>query len=230
MKADDVIKALRHALDGDVDAAETVIASIASEEEGRGHRSVARKLRSLLCDVTIKPISHPEAPTSTPSPRHDPEQLSTIRVHIRWMIRRDMPEVLSIESRSFDNPWSEEDFIRALRQRNCIGMVCEYEDRVIGYMIYELHKKRIHLLNLAVDYDYRRKSVGRQMVDKLLGKLYHKRRTRVLMEIREHNLEAQLWAKACGCKYHSTLREWCDDTSEDAYLFELRRDEPAATS
>ena len=46
-----------------------------------------------------------------------------IRVHIRWMIRRDMPEVLQTEQESFEHSWTEEDFLRCLRQRNCIGMV-----------------------------------------------------------------------------------------------------------
>ena len=44
-----------------------------------------------------------------------------LRVHVRWMVRRDMPEVLEIEGESFDFPWSEEDFIRCLRQRDCSG-------------------------------------------------------------------------------------------------------------
>ena len=71
-------------------------------------------------------------------------------VHIRWMIRRDMPEVLQIEGESFEFPWSEEDFLRCLQQRNCIGMVAEHEENVVGFMIYELHKSRLHLLNFAV--------------------------------------------------------------------------------
>ena len=50
-----------------------------------------------------------------------------VRVHIRWMIRRDMPEVLDIENQAFEFPWTEEDFIRCLRQRNCIGMVAELD-------------------------------------------------------------------------------------------------------
>ena len=53
------------------------------------------------------------------------------------MIRRDMPEVLAIEGESFEFPWLEDDFIHCLRQRNCIGMVAEHEDRVVGFMIYE---------------------------------------------------------------------------------------------
>ena len=34
-----------------------------------------------------------------------------VRVHIRWMIRRDMPEVLHTEQESFEFAWSEEDFL-----------------------------------------------------------------------------------------------------------------------
>ena len=82
-------------------------------------------------------------------------------VHIRWMIRRDMPEVLDIEAQGFEFPWSEEDFIRCHRQRNCIGMVAEFDERVVGFMIYELHKNRLHILNFAVHEDYRRQQPGR---------------------------------------------------------------------
>src|SRR5262245_13193942 len=92
-------------------------------------------------------------------------------VHIRWMIRRDMPEVLAIEKQCFEFPWQDEDFIRCLRQRNCIGMVAEAGERVVGFMIYELHKNRLHILNFAVHEDYRRRGVGRQMAKKLVGKL-----------------------------------------------------------
>ena len=73
-----------------------------------------------------------------------------VRVHIRWMIRRDMPEVLQAEQESFEYAWTEEDFLRCLRQRNCIGMVAERGEKVVGFMIYELHKSKLHVLNFAV--------------------------------------------------------------------------------
>ena len=47
-----------------------------------------------------------------------------IAVHIRWMIRRDMPEVLQIEAASFEFPWLEDDFIRCLRQRKLYRYGC----------------------------------------------------------------------------------------------------------
>ena len=143
-------------------------------------------------------------------------------VHIRWMIRRDMPAVLATESRCFEFAWSEEDFIRCLRQRNCIGMVAEEDDQVVGFMIYELHKNRLHILNFAVHPDHRRKGVGLAMISKLLGKLSQERRNRIMLEVRETNLEAQLFFKSLGFRAISVLRDFYDDAAEDAYLMQFR--------
>ena len=150
------------------------------------------------------------------------EQQQEVRVHIRWMIRRDMPEVLGIEGESFEFPWLEDDFIRCLRQRNCIGMVAEHEDRVVGFMIYELHKNRIHVLNFAVAEDYRHRGVGSQMIAKLTGKLSSQRRSRIVLEVRETNLPAQLFFRENGFRAVSVLRSYYADTPEDAYLMQYR--------
>jgi ribosomal-protein-alanine N-acetyltransferase len=151
-----------------------------------------------------------------------PQTKKKVCVHIRWMIRRDMPEVLSIETHSFEFPWSDEDFIRCLRQRNCIGMVAEYDERVVGFMIYELHKNRLHVLNFAVRSEFRRLGVGQAMIQKLIGKLSEQRRNRILLEIRETNLAAQLFFRQCGFRAVSVLRDFYDDTTEDAYLMQYR--------
>ncbi len=151
-----------------------------------------------------------------------PQQKQEISVHIRWMIRRDMPEVLDIETHSFEFPWSEEDFIRCLRQRNCIGMVAEYDERVVGFMIYELHKNRLHILNFAVRPEFRRRGVATAMVKKLIGKLSQQRRNRILLEIRETNLGAQLFFRDSGFRAISVLRDFYEDTIEDAYLMQYR--------
>jgi len=158
------------------------------------------------------------------------DQKQEVRVHIRWMIRRDMPEVIAIENESFEFPWLEEDFIRCLRQRNCIGMVAEHDDRVVGVMIYELHSTRIHVLNFAVASDYRRRGVGSQMVAKLIAKLSSQRRSRIVLEVRETNLAAQLFFRENGFRAVSVLRTYYEDTPEDAYLmqYRYRPEKPAA--
>ncbi len=150
------------------------------------------------------------------------DQKQEVRVHIRWMIRRDMTEVLATEVESFEFPWLEEDFIRCLRQRNCIGMVAEHEDRIVGFMIYELHKTRIHVLNFAVAPQYRRRGVGSQMLAKLAAKLSAQRRSRVVLEVRETNLAAQLFFRENGFRAVSVLRSYYADSPEDAYLMQFR--------
>lgn len=145
-----------------------------------------------------------------------------VRVHIRWMIRRDMPEVLAIEAESFEFPWNEDNFVQCLRQRNCIGMVAEREDTVVGFMAYELNKLRIHVFNFAVMATWRRSGVGTQMVARLMNKLSAQRRSRIVLEVRETNLAAQLFFRSTGFRAVSVLRGFYKDTPEDAYLMEYR--------
>ena len=145
-----------------------------------------------------------------------------VRVHIRWMIRRDMPEVLRAEQESFDYSWTEDDFLRCLRQRNCIGMVAEHEDRVVGFMIYELHKTKLHVLNFAVDPAWRRVGVGTQMVTKLIGKLSSHRRTKITLAVRESNLAAQLFFRSQAFQATRVLRGYYEDSGEDAYLMHYK--------
>lgn len=154
-------------------------------------------------------------------------------VHVRWMIRRDLAEVLQIENALFcDQSWTEEDFVRVLRLRYCIGMVAETKPTkgssksgdVIGYMIYELHRKRLHLLNFAVDPGYQRRGVGRQMMEKLKAKLSNRRRQRIMAEVRETNVDAQLFFRAMKFRCIATLRGFYEQhgCSDDALLFQHR--------
>lgn len=143
-------------------------------------------------------------------------------VHIRWMIRRDMPAVLAIESQSFEFPWTEDEFIRCLRQRDCIGMVAERNEEVVGFMIYELHKTRIHILSFAVHPNHRREGVGRAMTEKLVSKLAYQRRNRIVLEVRETNLGAQLFFRDLGFRATGVLKGFYEDTPEDAFLMQYR--------
>jgi len=148
--------------------------------------------------------------------------IEKIRAHIRWMLRCDMPEVLTIEAESFEFPWTDDDFMRSLRQRNCIGMVAEDDNQVVGFVIYELCKSHIHILNLSVAPQFCRHSIGTQMIRKLTDKLSPQRRRRIILEVRETNLPAQLFFKKNGFKAISVLHNYYPDTPEDAYIMQYR--------
>ena len=126
------------------------------------------------------------------------------KLHIRWMIRRDMEEVLAMEQANYDPPWCEEDFLSALRQRNCIGMVAESPDdssvgfSVFGAMIYELHTHSLVVSNFCVHPAHRHRGIGTAMVNKLKSKLSSMRRLSVAFVLRESNLSGLMFLKRQG--------------------------------
>lgn len=144
--------------------------------------------------------------------------LAPVRTNIRWMIRRDVPLVVLAEQQIYDYAWSEEDFFRCLRQPNCIGMVATQDEDLAGYMVYELYRNEIVVLNLAVRPAFRRCGIGSQMVAKLIGKLAPGGRAQVRLEVREGNLPAQLFFRAAGFRAVQVLHNHFEDTGEDAYV------------
>jgi len=98
--------------------------------------------------------------------------------------------------------------------------VAEQGEKVVGFMIYELHKSKLHILNFAVHPPCRRAGVGGQMVSKLISKLSSHRRTRITLEVRETNLAAQLFFRTQGFRAVRVLRSYYEDSGEDAFLMQ----------
>lgn len=162
--------------------------------------------------------------------------------HIRWMIRKDMSEVLDIESKSFRNSMDEDEFLKLLRSRLCIGMVAEsihsdeevltakcqtawgrpyknkYSD-VLGFMIYELSRPHLTIIDFAIHPDYRRLGIGTELFNRLTSKL-DDRRTSLLFPVSEYSDEGLLFLRKMGCV--------CEDFSRDAgeytYLMKFRNE------
>jgi ribosomal-protein-alanine N-acetyltransferase len=143
-------------------------------------------------------------------------------IRIRWMISGDMNQIIQIERLCFEFPWRKEDFLDCLRQVNGIGTVAVDGERVVGYMLYELHKNRLHILNFAVHPAMQRKGVGTAIHKNVAAKLTPERRNRLLLEVRETNLDALMFFKALGYRAVSVLRDYYDDTDEDAIVMQFR--------
>jgi ribosomal-protein-alanine N-acetyltransferase len=154
---------------------------------------------------------------------------------VRWMIKGDFRAVLEIERQSFDEPWTENDFVQSLQNKNhrgtAMGMVHETvaDDGLIkvdGFMVYILEPGAIRLINLAVAPESRRNGVGRALLDRLRGKLAGARRRKcVTAVVRETNLDAHLWFRACGWEAIKVIR--LDEWGEDGIVFVARAKSPA---
>ena len=103
-------------------------------------------------------------------------------------------------------------------------MVVEHSQsrRVLGFCVYELAKNTIEIMTLAVMVEWQRKGVGALIVEQLIAKLSPERRTRILACVREWNLGAHLFFARQGFKATGVLRDYYDDSDEDAYAFMYR--------
>lgn len=140
-------------------------------------------------------------------------------MNIRWTIRRDLPAVLAIDRASFAAPWSEARFVEHLKIRNCIGMVAECDGEIVGHVVYELHRRHVSVVRLAVAPAFRRRGIGREILQCIENKLDVTRRTEIWLELGERDLRGQLFVRACGMRCCQTLHV---EGRDDLYLFKRR--------
>lgn len=118
---------------------------------------------------------------------------------IRWIISRDLREVVEIEKRSFPNPWSAKDFTACLKHNNSIGTVVETTSgSICGYMLYSLHAGYVRLINMAVAPEVRRTGIGSLMLERLKAKLNQEYRNMIVTDVSERSVEAQLLFRSQG--------------------------------
>lgn len=138
-----------------------------------------------------------------------------------WIITKHLPEILEIENSSFEFPWSYDDFVYKLRSKNIIGMnALDENEEIFGYVFYELFKNDIQILSLAVKESKRRKKIGSFLIDSLKYRLSSsKKRDSIFTNVRESNLDSQLFFKSQGFLAVDILKEYHDEelTSEPAY-------------
>lgn len=115
--------------------------------------------------------------------------------HIRWMTSRDLHPVALIEAATFAEPCTAREVYRTLRSRTCIGMVAEINDRIDGYMVYELHDAHLSLLLFGVAPDARRRGVGTRLLDHLKYKCYSHRRDYLTLDVIDTETPAHLFLR-----------------------------------
>lgn len=150
------------------------------------------------------------------------------KVQCRWMVRTDWFDVLQIGMRSSEHFWTEDDLRAALSQRNCIGLVAEHDNAIEGFVVYELHSGKLRITNFAVEPTFRRRGVGAAMVQRMKDKLAQQNRHTLTLEVRESNLDAQLFFQSQEFRAVCVLRRHYEDTREDGYVMQFGMSEPDA--
>lgn len=139
---------------------------------------------------------------------------------VRWMIHKDIKDVLDIEHTANQDIWTEEELRDCLRQPDHIGLVAEYEDAIIGFCVYRLAPKSIKIFKLAVNPYYKRMGVGTAILNRIKKKMDIAKRKLLTTVVSERNIEGQLFLKACGLSCNKIEKGFFE--KDDGYIFQLK--------
>ena len=88
-------------------------------------------------------------------------------IQIERMQREDLQQVMAIEKEAFPDPWHKSFFKRQLRKgkKHSHLYVAKLDDKVIGYIVFYVFSGEGHILNIAIDTGYRRRGIGKYLLE-----------------------------------------------------------------
>ena len=141
---------------------------------------------------------------------------------VERMTLEDLDQVMEIEEASFPTPWPRRIFEGEVGSPRTFTRVMKIEGRVIGYIIAWMVYDEVHVLNLAVHPDYRKRGIGETLLRGCLMHFLRRGAKFALLEVRRSNEEAKRLYEKLGFKQMGVRRRYYADTGEDAIIMVLR--------
>jgi ribosomal-protein-alanine N-acetyltransferase len=145
---------------------------------------------------------------------HRRESRPSAEPSVRSLRPDDLGDVLRIEEASFPDAWSADTLDHWL-SNGASGHVLEREGRCVGFFLVLLARDHLHLVNLAVAPEERRKGIATLALQKIENIAWAYGLPRVELEVRETNLAAQLLYRQSGYRAVEIVRSYYPD--QDAY-------------
>ena len=142
-------------------------------------------------------------------------------VSLRPMIAADLDPVMAIERSSFPFPWSSRFFLEELRVECARSLVAEIDGKIVGYVLFWLLPDEVDVHNIAVDGEFRRRGIGRVLLEQVLQAGRRRKSSQVTLEVRESNMPAQRLYESLGFRRTGIRKGYYADNGEDALVMAL---------
>jgi [ribosomal protein S18]-alanine N-acetyltransferase len=137
---------------------------------------------------------------------------------IRRLTYADLPQIIAIERRAFPTPWSLAMFVLELSKPSGICLVALVEGRVVGYLVCSRYDVVWHVMNVAVDPEYRRHGIATAMLARLFEVTRDDAERGYTLEVRVSNLAAIALYESFGFVSRGVRRGYYTDNREDAVI------------
>ncbi|MDH5186165.1 MAG: ribosomal protein S18-alanine N-acetyltransferase [candidate division WOR-3 bacterium] len=131
----------------------------------------------------------------------------------------DLKEVMEIEKASFKMPWKRAYFVYDMNRAQAYCMVARGNNRVLGYLIGWKVDDKLHIANIAVQPDERRKGIGGKLLKTILEIGKEIKCKGIFLEVRVSNRIAQNFYRKFGFVHTFTQKQYYHD-GEEALILE----------
>jgi ribosomal-protein-alanine N-acetyltransferase len=133
----------------------------------------------------------------------------------------DIADVMAIERTAYAYPWSERFFRQEMQVECARSLLAECEGRIAGYVLFWLLPGEVDIHNIAVHKDFRRRGLGRSLLESVIVEARNRASTRVTLEVRKSNTAAQRLYESVGFTISGVRKGYYSDDGEDAFLMIL---------
>ena len=150
-------------------------------------------------------------------------------IRIIQMSEHDLLEVVEIEEQSGLSRWGWAAYYAELQGANRDLMLIAKPARVpfiesgpiVGYIIARETAGELHINNVAVRAEYRRRGIGAALLGRILDKARRRKANAAFLEVRSANLPAQALYEKSGFKAIARRADYYSEPREDAVVMSL---------
>ncbi len=133
----------------------------------------------------------------------------------------DAASIAEMEARCFSDPWSLDYLENLLRNPAVHFVVAESDGVPAGYFGITVIVDECEVLNVAVLPEYRRKGIGRTLMEEIICICRRSSVTSLFLEHRESNTAAAALYESLGFAEYGRRKNYYDSPTEDAILRKL---------
>ncbi len=141
------------------------------------------------------------------------------QILVRWMVPEDVPAVWAMEQEVFASPWALENFLYELENHDYnISLIAVIDGQLAGYSVSYHVYDELHISNLAVAPNYRRRKIGETLLTINLRIAQMRSINYVHLEVRRSNMPAIALYQKYGFQIVGVRKNYYQNEHEDALL------------
>ena len=141
-----------------------------------------------------------------------------MNIEIKKMTSSHIGEIARLEKECFSSPWSEDGLKTELDNNFARFFVAFSGDEIAGYIGSHNVLGEVYITNVAVFPEFRRKGVGKALVEFLANEMKAENAEFVTLEVRRSNQNAISLYEKCGFQKVGERRNFYEKPIEDAIL------------